>query len=903
MNPYNHNFAGAKWWKFDFHTHTPASADYRQKDESLKNISSEQWLIDHMQAEIDCVAVTDHNSGEWIDKLKKAYQQLEDSNAPDFRPLFIFPAVEISVSGNIHLLAILDTDKNSLDISNLLRDCGYKVKESETEIVTEKSFIEVVEAIDTFGGIPIPAHVDKKRGLFEKVEGATLKGFLNLPQLYACELEDEDYKFPELYKSEKIDWAFVSGSDSHKPEEVGRAYTWVKMGTPCLEGLKLALMDGGDFSLIRSDKFNSDFNPNAYSDFIIKSIKIEKARYCGKDEPLNIEFNPWLNCIIGGRGTGKSTIIEFLRIVMRKERELKALSENSEPYKTFANFNQIGETREDKGALREDTQVIAKCLLDNSKFSVQWANNGSLPAIIQKDENGNFNKSSGEVSSRFPIRIYSQKQIFETASNPQSLLNIIDKAPETEYRKWKDEHNQICASYKLLKAQIREFETRIKKENELKGNLEDINRKLSIFQQSKHTSLLNLYRKQYNQYNEIESFLSSLTENYQSIKNINIEAASPNLPIFDDTDEIKQIFENYIKKTKEFNNNLSELKIKFHQLIQEASLSFKKTKWQNDFNKTIADFNALKEKLKAEGVANINEYGKFIQAKQITEAEIQEIENLKIKKKTAEQEAESLLNKLTQHRKKLTEQRKEFINKVLKNNHFITIKIEECGYKENLEKSFRNLINCETRFETIIEKLLPELRDPKQRFQKIAAVKTNIKKLKNGESIKGISDDIRFLNRIKKNVSEEMIDDIDLWYPEDKIKVSYKRGKKYEPIEHGSAGQKNASILAFLLEYGKEPIILDQPEDDLDNQLIFDLIVKQIKENKKRRQIIIVTHNPNIVVNGDAEMINVLDFKEGQCKTVAAGCLQEQNIRDEICRIMEGGKVAFQQRFKRINIG
>ena len=106
--------------------------------------------------------------------------------------------------------------------------------------------------------------------------------------------------------------------------------------------------------------------------------------------------------------------------------------------------------------------------------------------------------------------------------------------------------------------------------------------------------------------------------------------------------------------------------------------------------------------------------------------------------------------------------------------------------------------------------------------------------------------------------------------------------------------------MAFLLQYGKEPIILDQPEDDLDNQLIFNLIVKQIKENKKRRQIIIVTHNPNIVVNGDAEMINVVDFKEEQCKTVASGCLQEKNIRDKICQIMEGGKIAFKQRFKRI---
>ena len=60
-------FAGARWWKFDFHTHTPASnADFNNRDE----ITPESWLKAFMKKEIDCVAITDHNSGEWIDALR-----------------------------------------------------------------------------------------------------------------------------------------------------------------------------------------------------------------------------------------------------------------------------------------------------------------------------------------------------------------------------------------------------------------------------------------------------------------------------------------------------------------------------------------------------------------------------------------------------------------------------------------------------------------------------------------------------------------------------------------------------------------------------------------------------------------------------------------------------------------
>jgi len=94
--------------------------------------------------------------------------------------------------------------------------------------------------------------------------------------------------------------------------------------------------------------------------------------------------------------------------------------------------------------------------------------------------------------------------------------------------------------------------------------------------------------------------------------------------------------------------------------------------------------------------------------------------------------------------------------------------------------------------------------------------------------------------------------------------------------------------------------VLDQPEDDLDNHLIYDLVVRQIRENKMHRQLIVVTHNPNIVVNGDAEMLHALDFRNGQCLVVERGSLQQPAMRDEVCRVMEGGREAFERRYMRL---
>jgi predicted ATPase len=135
------------------------------------------------------------------------------------------------------------------------------------------------------------------------------------------------------------------------------------------------------------------------------------------------------------------------------------------------------------------------------------------------------------------------------------------------------------------------------------------------------------------------------------------------------------------------------------------------------------------------------------------------------------------------------------------------------------------------------------------------------------------------------------------------VRYSLKNGDNFRPVEQGSPGQKTAALLAFILSYGDEPLILDQPEDDLDNQLIYDLIVTQLREIKQRRQVLVVTHNANIVVNGDAENVVVLDVRAGQTRIAQQGGLQDQAIRDEICRVMEGGKDAFNQRYRRINAG
>ena len=137
--------------------------------------------------------------------------------------------------------------------------------------------------------------------------------------------------------------------------------------------------------------------------------------------------------------------------------------------------------------------------------------------------------------------------------------------------------------------------------------------------------------------------------------------------------------------------------------------------------------------------------------------------------------------------------------------------------------------------------------------------------------------------------------------PEDDLRVSYRseNSKRYIPLSRASAGQKTTAILTFLLSYGNMPLLLDQPEDDLDNKLVYDLLVTRLKEAKEKRQIIVVTHNANIPVNADAEFIISMDTESEQVATKFNGTMDDRDVRKEICDVMEGTQFAFEMRAKK----
>jgi len=501
-------YPGARWWKFDFHTHTPASKDTGAWQAAIgtpNELTPRAWLLKYMAAEIDCVPVTDHNTGEWIDRLKVAYAEMnreaEAGTPPDgFRELHLFPGVEISVQGGFHLLAIFDPSANSQTISDLLARVDYEGTRGDSDGVTRIGAAQVVERILAAGGLAIPAHVEGDKGLLRVESGTrrcvmdanTVKAVLQEPGILALEWTASNSPVPMVLDELKLRFASVVGSDCHSFQGTavpGSRYTWIKMARPSLEGLRLALLDGQEVSVRRSDESNG-FAPFNTPEHFIESIEIRDARYMGRGRTsASLPLNPYFNALIGGRGTGKSTVVHALRLAYRREKEL---SLSSEAEQTFKRFNQVSRSRNDDGGLLAETSICVQVQRDGMPYRLIWRQDGQGHAVEEWDApTGSFKPSASQAvtEQRFPVRLFSQGQIAALAGDSQqALLKVIDDAAGTQSQQAAFE--EAKRTFLAARAQMRELDGKLQGREALTLALQDIQRKLARFEGADHAALL-----------------------------------------------------------------------------------------------------------------------------------------------------------------------------------------------------------------------------------------------------------------------------------------------------------------------------------------------------------------------------------------------------------------------------
>ena len=786
--------------------------------------------------------------------------------------------------GGVHFLAIFDSNKGTSDIDKLLGAVEYDGESGKSDGVTKKSAAAVVDKVNEHGGVAIPAHVDKKKGLFASgntFSGNTLRQVLNNKNILAMELCDSDFKKPQLYYDMKPHWSEVVGSDAHKLDSVG-LFTWIKMGEkPSIEGLKLALLDGSG-----SVKRDVAEDPNDHAELVIEELRISGAKYMGRSKDMVCKLSPFLNTIIGGRGSGKSTLLEFMRLVLRRDKDITGLLRQE--------LAKYLDPEESEFLLTQEGKIEMIYRKGKVRYRLNWSRAANSPSLEIADEKG-WQPIPGEIRSLLPVDIYSQKQIFELASRPDELIRIIDTASEVGAEEAGKNQKELERRYRQIGQDIQELCEKCKQKDKISGEMEDCRRQLQEIEKSGHKEALKSYRICRQQLAAIEVLESAWQDTAKRLADVKDSFSLPRLDeqYFADTPEVLSVLTEENKRWLQLSQQLGKSAAEAQSILNNWREMKDRASWMQQLRSRMDDYEQLRNTLAGEGV-DPGKYPILLQKQRVLQSEMKNIDDYQRQIKELEAEKNKIQDEVKKLRKDLSDRRQKFLLSVLRDNNLVRIKVEPYGEAwDSVEKSIRGILRCNGKFDQDIE----QLRDIYQGQGKknVCAFKDRIISLQSGYSEE--AKDGRFIKHLQGLPTESILN-FEMWLPQDRLKITL--GEERD-IKDASPGQKTAALLSFILSYGEAPLLLDQPEDDLDNELIYSLVVKQLRERKRKRQLIVVTHNANIVINGDAEMVFVLKAG-GESRLEESSSLHEVSVRRKICDVLEGGKQAFEQRYRRVHL-
>ncbi|MCW8207899.1 hypothetical protein D8B24_12750 [Verminephrobacter aporrectodeae subsp. tuberculatae] len=920
-----HTYPGSRWWKFDFHNHTPASLDYKGD----KAITPRQWLQDYLAQGIECIVVTDHNTGSWIDKLKAELAMLKKEDAATWSTVTLFPGMELSCNGGVHLKVILDPSKGTTDIDAIRGSVSYSGTPGDSDGVTTQSVEQVIRAIQSAGGVACAAHVDKPKGLLTSVtDHSTLQQIFKL--LDAVEVIDPEAACLHPHATTLADMARILGSDSHQPKDIGRGYTWVKMSTPSIEGLKLALLDS-ESAVRRSDECAN--YPQQLSHPRIKSITVEKL-YLRRKDPLTIHFNPSYNALIGGRGSGKSTILECLRLGLARENELLAAS--SEGLKqSFESFKKVNTGRNQPGMMLRNTRITVEVSKGHDdleeRFKYCWSEvaDAKFAVSVSRWDSDAWQATqltAEQARGNFPVKLFSQKQILALADNPQHLIQYIDDMLGDSKVAWMQRFATKREILNMARKRVRALEVEIVQKPAVELQHKEASRKAKVFTSSNFGNALKAYQRAGKQQRAVEGFFKQLGKDVESLRTSITEAVnlkSLTLTDFEATSPAEQAektaSEALTQKLSVNFDQITALVASMQSDLAAAQAANTTSAWHQENKVHLDEYARIVAGLRAEGVTSAGDASQAVALEEKLKKQLGRFDAISADLDHARQAVVDAQTVLHQEHQALTALRQNFLNKVLVKIPTLRITLNTMANAEAGAASLRNILRIETDgtfakdiygetdddppkpcgmvWDLVDPALTPSVPDRLQEIkQSLEALNEQVLNTKlHGKFVKKLKD-------MKPELASVVFDELAAWFPEDAVDLQYKRDESspFQSLQQASAGQKTAAILSFLLAHGSEPLLMDQPEDDLDNALVSHLVVTQLRKNKNRRQLIVITHNANIVVNGDAELVIPMEFVGGQIVNNTAGGLQERSVRKKVCEIMEGGEKAFAQRYKRI---
>lgn len=864
---------GSIWLRADFHLHTRADKEFKFDGEDNQYVN--QYIERLESTNTGIGVITNHNKFDINE-----YKALRKS--ANKKGIYILPGVELSVndgSNGIHALIVFDYNKwvinNDNFIAQFLNSAFEGISNRENSNTRCKyNLSELFKKLDEYrkngrDSFIIMAHIEQDGGFYKELNGGRISQLAKDKQFKKNVLAFQKLRTND-FKNNLINWfgdednlpAFVEGSDCKNIDEIGICgkqknengqnndkTCYLKMGDYNFKALKFALLDKDNRI---SPKKKPEIN-NAY----IKSISFEG----GLLDNTELDFSPELNNLIGIRGSGKSSILEILRYTLGITLDNQS---SDKPYKN--------------GLVEYVLKSGGKIIIDVvNKHNKEY----KIEKIYGQKEDIYHNGKREDVPSIntvFQTPVYfgqkdlSNKDVdFEAGLVRKLIGNRVDSIKQKQKQKISEIEDTVI--------KLKKLENLEEQKKEIQAGIEDAEYKLKEFkekgveeklkQQSKFDSDITRFNEIVSEILNYRNSLSEIKSNYKHFfENTALKS--------DENDEIfKEANNAFDKIGNEFN--------KINEIITNTETNFNELKKLNE--KLLQKKDSLKEefaKIKREiNVPNLSpddflKLNRKIETSKLKLNEIEKSEKNKhdLEKRLNDKIAE--LNSLWYEEYRILEDEVKRINKY---ESSLSIIVDYKGRKDLLEKKLKEVFSGSGLWGPTYDQLKEQYKDFIEIYRNLDGIDTKL----------NISDNLisEFKKRFHENIRELLT-----FRVEDKFTIKYND----KPLNDHSLGQRATALILFLLAQKETNVlIIDQPEDDLDNQTIYKDVIKQIKSLKGDMQFLFATHNANIPVLGDSEKIISCSFSEKKIHT-HSGTIDDPETQKEIVTIMEGGEEAFNRR-------
>ena len=904
---------GARWLKADLHIHTVDDlagrrakfpADINGDPQSSKTISAyaRRFLQSAAERGVRVLGVTPHSprvgtaaetSAVW-QIVEEWNSGLDDDDVPFREKVYaVFPGFEPLLNdgkSGLHVLFLFDPEigrpnyLKAFDLvmggvepwpnkpNNQLRMSNSSAEEAFRDLreFQDRECPRTQDGSFEWDYIALAPHIDDEKGLLGALKAQVSHQF---PHAEVAGLELGDQKLPDD-AIENRKWlqermaahrqSFFHGSDAYTVDEIGKRHTWLKLASPRIEALRQAFI-ANDSRVRIGYRRDANGNLSEIPDLPdvtmnkrswLKSVRVSgKASFFGGDragEPGTVfELSPDLTCIIGGSMTGKSTFLDGLRV-------------------------HVNAAMPDDDKLAEQVEARGK-----DRFL------GGSPEVLLECPGQDTTATPYE---QWPAVFYTQNELQRLVQNAEAVEDILARLVPSETRGIEEREERLSELDKELSRAaegLNELNNRLADTEQAVERSQRAAAELAVFSDA-GVDKLNRVSSDLRRWREGEKIARELAT---SLAKINDSLVAVDIPEIDDSTK-------KVLSDAGVNESEADFRARWERVSHFIRSAKDELDATNAGSRSIAE--ALKthqedvrvqvdRELASRGLdgARINQLQALNSQASLLASYEAHLNELRDSLSTAEDSFDTLL---TERQDLVDQQRGAFdqvIEKVeLQFNRRIAPRRINDGRNKPLDSFLRGLKQVG------ITRWWNDLTDDQHPTPQELLKKLDTDQL----------DEIGMSSAVQETFRAQL----NPWRKRELASIrcgdSYVLELRLEEgapriLDKLSGGQQVNTLLSLLLETNDDrPLVIDQPEDELDNRYLFETMLPALKRLKGRRQIIVATHNANIVVNGDADLVIHLEATADRGRVASLGAIEDPAVRDAIVRTVDGGDEAFRHR-------